>query len=186
MPCYLKNSCKAQVSGWNRQLVITVIWIILKQTQHLKTKFWKRNLKLKNPTRGFTGHWESRKKKYITLFELLTQLLKFKLKDMTELLSWRLHESKDNQNILFLKKKKTINSFILTWSALLDLATVPDEFSLLPVFLNKQIPPTYQYLRKTLKIWVGKKREHSSLFSTSEATLLKGQSKLTAIETPNS
>lgn len=109
MPCYLKNSCKAQVSGWNRQLVITVIWIILKQTQHLKTKFWKRNLKLKNPTKGFTGHWESRKKKYITLFELLTQLLKFKLKDMTELLSWRLHENKDNQNILFLKKKKENN-----------------------------------------------------------------------------
>lgn len=69
--------------------------------QHLKTKFCKRNLKLKNPTKGFTGHWESQKKKYTTLFELLIQLLKFKLKDMTELLSWRLHESKDNQNILF-------------------------------------------------------------------------------------
>lgn len=26
------------------------------------------------------------------------------------------------------------------------------------MFLNKQIPPTYQYLKKTLKIWVGKRR----------------------------
>lgn len=58
-------------------------------------------------------------------------------------------------SLFFFAKENSKCFFILTWSTLLDLAAVPDEFSLLPVFLNKQIPPTYQYL-KTLKIWVGK------------------------------
>lgn len=64
---------------------------------HLKIKFCKRSLKLKNPQKAFTDQQESQKKKLTALFELLSQLFKFKLKDMTNLLSRRLHESKNNQ-----------------------------------------------------------------------------------------
>lgn len=52
---------------------------------------------MKNSQKAFTDEQESQKKKLTALFELLSQLLKFKLKDMTNLLSRRLHESKDNQ-----------------------------------------------------------------------------------------
>jgi len=55
-------------------------------------------------------------------------------------------------SLFFSPKENSKCFFILTLSTLLDLAAVPDEFSLLPVFLNKQIPLTYQYLKKTLKI----------------------------------
>lgn len=73
-----------------------------------------------------------------------------------------------------LKKKKSEYIFILTWSAFLDLAAVPDGFSHLPVFLDKQIPPTCQYLKNTLKIFFKEEKCSQHPYSCIEATLPTG------------
>lgn len=158
MPNYLKNSCKVQVSGWKSNTVITLIWITLKQMQHLKIKFCKsRSFNLKNSQKEFTVQQESQKKTSWPCLNSLANSLDLNSK------TWQTYYPEDYMKAKttrtyspFFSKENSKCFFILTWSTLLDLAAVPDEFSLLPVFLNKQIPPAYQYLKKTLKIWVGK------------------------------
>lgn len=183
MPNYLKNSCKVQVSTWKRTTVITLVSITLKQMPHSEIRSCKsRNLKLKNPPKEYTDQQENEKKKLMALFELL----KFKPKDMTNYPEDNMKAKTTRTYSLFFSAKENSKCFfILTWSTLLDLAAVPDEFSLLPVFLNKQILPTYQYLKKTLKVWVGKQWLRTFLCLTSEATLLKGESNWKATEVPH-